>query len=161
MADQRIFNPEVYQQAAQEHMTATQRLQEAKEYVAAFYLAGLAVECLLHAYHYRRDPAAQLDTSHDLRRLADQSGFHAVVPENKKEEIDAAMADVWSRWRNTHRYRSKDALRKYLTAARLYRHAGNKPVKGDLVAFNCGVIVEAMMKVVALGVALWKTSKAG
>jgi HEPN domain-containing protein len=61
------FNEEVYLTPASEHITAAFELLEAERYALAYYVAGLAVECVFRAYATM--VGAEHDDKHDLRRL--------------------------------------------------------------------------------------------
>ncbi len=136
----------IYWEAAQEHKTLAVELHEARRYVMAHYVAGLAVECLLRAYRYRFDPA--FDARHDLKALYAASRFGNVVPPEDEESIGEAFTEVVRRWSTNHRYRSEQALRDYLHQARLGH-------KGKFVRESSRRIVSAAIKIVEQGVRHW------
>ena len=73
---------EIYYEAAKEHKALAQELHEAGRYVMAHYLAGLAVECILRAYHYRLSPV--FSGRHNLQTLYWDAQFDDVVPLNEQ-----------------------------------------------------------------------------
>ena len=75
---------QIYLEAAQEHKTLAFELHEARRYVMAHYVAGLAVECILRAYRYRFDPV--FDSRHDLQALYSASRFGNIVRPRRKKE---------------------------------------------------------------------------
>jgi hypothetical protein len=56
-----------------EHAGALPLLVEQEFQVLSHYVAGLSVECMLHAYKFRTDP--HQDQRHDLMLLAKDSRF--------------------------------------------------------------------------------------
>lgn len=112
----------------------------------AHYVAGLAVECILRAYRYRIDPA--FTARHDLRALYAESRFGERLAPEDAQRILAALAEVITRWSNSHRYRSEAALREYL------RRAGLNG-KGKFVKESSRRIVNAALMLVDQGALRW------
>ena len=137
---------ETYKEAAKEHKSLAQEMHEQGRYVMAHYLAGLAVECLLRAYHYRLSPV--FSGRHDLQALYRDAQFDAVVPPVDKEKVNAALTEIVRRWSNSHRYRSEEALRLFLWRANLGR-------KGKFVRESSRRIVNAAIVIVEIGVLKW------
>ena len=106
---------EIYRDAAQEHIVLAKELHDSGRYVMAHYLAGLAAECMLRAYHYRLNPV--FSGRHDLQLLYREAQFDAIVPPDEKEKVNAALTEIARRWSNSHRYRSEEALRLFLRRA--------------------------------------------
>ena len=135
------------------------------DYALAMYCAGLAVECMLRAFRWRKD--ASFDGRHDLEDLLKASDLLA-VNENEmrrrgqsQESIDevaltlrAAMNEVVVLWHNNLRFASEESLRAFLK--RIGRLRG---VKGDAVRKNANDLLNAAQTVVDRGVALWTLSK--
>ena len=120
------FRAEVYKAAALEHAEDARVLFSARRYALAHYVAGLSVECLFLAYKARLDPHASLRRDHNLRELAREGGIYSLVPSSQQAQIGSALGVVLLRWRNNHRYRSEEALRRFLKESGLDRR-----VKGD------------------------------
>ncbi len=137
---------EVYKEAAKEQKALAQEMHEQGRYVMAHYLAGLAVECLLRAYHYCLNPV--FSGRHDLQALYRDAQFDAVVSPEDKRKVNAAMTEIVRRWSNCHRYRSEEALRLFLRRANLGR-------KGKFVRESSRRIVNAAIVIAEIGVLKW------
>jgi HEPN domain-containing protein len=147
------FNAEVYRRAALERIEAANSLYEQQSYVLAYYIAGVAVECMLLAY--LRKSGQRRDDRHDLRQLVERSGFlNAFSDQDTKDALTADLSEVVLRWSNSHRYRSLDALRKYLNRRPELFEGGR--VK-DVVKYQSGIIVDAANRIVGAGVRRWKS----
>lgn len=139
---------EMYRAAAKEHMDDARLLYRSDRYALSLYVAGLAVECTLRAYRVRRDP--QFDARHDLRDLHKLAAFNLVIPEKRSREVNAAMSEIVTLWRNDHRYHSNESLRQDLKKRRL---VGG--IKGDPLKTLCARAVDAAITVVTSGEAQW------
>src|SRR3954466_9232425 len=98
------FDADVYLAAAKERIAEAAELYDGRRYVLCHYVSGLAVECLLRAYRFRKNP--EFDSRHDLFALYDASGMADQIPESEAFAVNAALAEVVRRWANDHRYRS-------------------------------------------------------
>lgn len=143
------FTPEVYKAAALEHAGAVQGLYDDRQYTLAIFVAGLAVESMFRAYRMR--VSAELDARHDLYELARISKFADRIPEASHESYAANLGIVATRWSNSHRYRSEEAIRKYLKRAKL-----DRAIKGDPLKENARLVVNAAIELVTLGAQRWK-----
>jgi hypothetical protein len=145
------FNAEVYFAAAQERTKEIEDLYKARRYVLAHYVAGVAVECILRAYRFRRNP--QFDARHDLYLLLHSSGMiHALRPD-EIYAANSALASVSFRWANDFRYRSEADLRKHLK-----RIGADRGIKGNVLKENARRTMEAASSFVRIGVKAWKRS---
>jgi HEPN domain-containing protein len=152
------FNEEVYLLAAQEHIFSLNRLMDdPKQYVLAYYVSGLAVECLFRAY--MTVVGAEHDAKHDLRKLAENARFVESMPEDQQDDVRAALGEVITRWRNNHRYRSESALRQFLKEEGLFKLPGGRSLRGDIVKHNVVTITESATLIVTVGAARWKVLK--
>lgn len=147
------IDAEVYRRAALERIATAEQLLEAQDYVMASYLAGLGVECMLRAYRLRID--ASFEGRHDLRALAEESGFIARVPAQHQLEIATALHEVALRWSNSHRFRSIDALRRFCVRAGLHGLPAGRTVR-DVVRHNAVQVVAEARKIVDIGERLWR-----
>jgi HEPN domain-containing protein len=145
------FNAEVYLAAARERTEEVDELYRARRYVLAHYLAGVAVECILRAYRYRRDP--EFDARHDLYRLLHSSGMIQALRPDEIYAANAALASVNFRWANDFRYRSEADLRKHLK-----RIGADRGIKGNVLKENARRSMEAASSFVRIGVKAWKRS---
>jgi HEPN domain-containing protein len=137
---------EVYREAAKEHRDLSLELHEARRYVMSHYLAGLAVECILRAYHYRL--SSVFSGRHDLQTLYRDAQFAILVLPDDEERVTSALTEVVRRWSNSHRFRSEQALRLYLRRSGLGR-------TGTFVRESSRRIVDAAIVIVDLGVLKW------
>ena len=142
------FNADDYRIAAEEHITAANQLYGLKRWALAHYVAGLAVECMFRAYRCRVN--AQFDERHNLGDLARASGFLDNIPSKRVEIISAALSEVVTRWRNDHRFRGEESLRRFLVDRKLYLK-----IKGDFVKESSRRIVNAATELVNLGAMQW------
>src|SRR5215831_2337061 len=104
------FTGEEYYRAATERMRQAREIHDsAKNYALAIYCGGLAVECILRAYRWRKAPS--FEGRHDLKELFDASGFLRTSKERARkqrmpaEEIERsatairqAMGEVAALW---------------------------------------------------------------
>jgi len=142
------FTAEVYRRAAIEHIGILQTLYDSENYVLASYVAGIAVECIFRGYRMRS--TSDVSARHDLYELARESKFVDRVHERLFAKYASDLVIVATRWNNSHRYRSEEALRKYLKRAHLDRR-----VKGDFLKENVRKMVNAANDLVTLGDRLW------
>ncbi|HWE02023.1 MAG TPA: hypothetical protein VG326_06395 [Tepidisphaeraceae bacterium] len=147
------FTPEMYRQAATEHMGSLQSLYDNEEFVLAAYVSGLAVECLFRAYRSRIGP--EFESRHDLYELSKEAKFADVVPAKSLAKYESNLGVVATRWSNSHRYRTEDALRRLLK-----RRQFDRRIKGDFLKENVRLMVSASSDIVTLGAHVW-TSKYG
>lgn len=138
-----------YLQAAQEHTAALPILYSNGDYGLTIYVSGLAAECLFRAFRSRRGMPFRSD--HPLISLAQEAGFPELAPANHRERFDAALTDVVLRWRNSHRYRSNEAMRRYLKSSKL-----DRGIKGDFVKENARLISSSTIELINLGVSRWR-----
>ena len=135
------FEPRQYDRAALERIRQANDLYRRESLVnhhtVAFYVAGLAVECMLRAFLTRK--SREFDGRHDLNVLFTSSGiidFNPVVGELTelsdellvafKKELGSAIATVNRSWGNNLRYASESRLRSHFHDQSLERG-----IKGD------------------------------
>jgi HEPN domain-containing protein len=159
---ERMERAEEYMAAAREHYDALAALpDEPSRYPIAYYLAGLAVECLFRAYVEL--VGGQHDPNHDLRRLAESGRFLDFMPPDAEESLAAEIGNVRARWLNNHRYRSLAALKRFLNESRLYRLTGNRSIRGNsdrVVRHNWEILREGAQRLLTIGIKRWELSKA-
>lgn len=158
---EQIERAEEYMAAAREHFAALKDLpDEPGHYPLAYYLAGLAVECLFRAY--TELVGGQHDPTHDLRRNAESGRFLELMPEGERDAVRADIGEVRTRWLNNHRYRSLASLKRFLNHSGLYRLEGARSVKGDqdrVVRHNWEILQEAALRLLTKGIQRWQPSK--
>jgi HEPN domain-containing protein len=145
------FNADIYFAAAQERLADARELYRTRHYGLTHYISGVAVECVLRAYRFRRNP--EFESRHDLYNLYHGSVLKAVLNIDETYKTYAALLAVHSRWANDFRYRSDAALRRHLK-----RIGADRGIKGDFLKENARRIVEAAAEVVKIGGRAWKRS---
>jgi hypothetical protein len=143
------FSAEVYRAAASEHLPAATELYERGRYVLASYAAGLAVESILRAYQFRRDP--KFDARHDLTLLYRSSKFEVILPQSQAYEYGELLGGVVARWNNSHRFRSRDAYARWLKRLKL-----DRGIKGDYVKENTRRLLHGATQLVTVGLKKWQ-----
>ncbi len=159
------FRDKEYFQAAAERMRQARGLySEGRSYALAMYCAGLAVECMLRAYRWRKEPF--FEGRHALLKLLKDSGFLALSDQAMREkgynevevirlsaQLRAAASDVATLWNNNLRFASEARLKAFIVS--INRHLGKK---GDPCKANALDLVNAAQKIIDRGVLLWKPS---
>ena len=158
------FSTEHYYRAACERMIDARELHKRARYGFCLYASGLAVESMLRAFRWKRDPL--FDARHDLDRLFKDSGILQLNEEKLRSrgladeivrrtitEFLAAKEDVTRYWSNDFRFGSESQIRGYLVALQLYRGK-----RGDLLKVSASTILTAAQIMVDTGVML-RTSK--
>jgi hypothetical protein len=158
---ERIARAEEYIAAAREHYAALAHMtEEPNHYPMAFYLAGLAVECLFRGYVELVGGAH--DANHDLRVHAESGRFLNLMPEQEREDLRADIGDVRTRWLNNHRYRSLSSLRRFLNDNKLYLLGNGRSLQGgsqQVVRYNWDILNEAAQRLLLIGIRRWEISK--
>ena len=137
-----------YLAAARDVAASLPSAYENGDYAVTIYLAGLSVECVLRAYRDKKGLAFRSD--HALLELANESGFPTLLIGDERAEFDAAFALLVKGWRNSHRFRSKEAMRRYLKGQRL-----DRTIKGDFLKEVARRMSSAAVGVVHMGVKRW------
>ena len=160
------FDANDYYRAALERMRQARLLyQSGDSFAMAMYVAGLAVECILRAFRWRKD--ATFDGRHDLLRLFKESGILRLDEELLESKgVDpiqlrttvvafrAAMNTVVLLWANDYRFASERQLR-----GRLINMGLHEGKKGDPLKANALSLLNAAQKIVDEGVVLWTSKK--
>jgi len=142
-------------EAADYFAAANERLDEAKllfekaHYALALYVAGVAVESLLRAYTFRLEP--KLEAAHNLELLLETSNLRFLVTAVESQQLFAAIADLYRRWRNDLRYTSNNRLRRRLKKQKL-----DRGIRGDFLKENCRIAIEKASTILKVGVSKWK-----
>jgi hypothetical protein len=142
-----------YYTAARERIREARFLHENRYYTLAMYISGLAVECMLRAFRLLNDPT--FDERHDLWLLWKSTELANVHGRFYLAKIQTMLNVVVKLWNNDYRFRSETELRAYL------KKSGNsRGIKGDILKFNSGEILQASAEIIRLGAGLWISSKA-
>ena len=138
-----------YAEAAHERLSNARLLYEATQYSFALYAAGVAVESLLRAFIVRREP--RFDAAHDLPLLLKTSNLRFLATPSEYQQIGAALADLFGRWRNDLRYTTNNRLRRHLK-----RKKFDRGIRGDFVKENCRIAIEMAATIINIGAPKWK-----
>src|SRR4051812_45327564 len=120
------FEAKEYYQASLERMKEARTIYSTgKSYALAMYCGGLAVECLLRAFRWKKDRS--FEGRHDLGELFKASGFLKIDDEYLRDRgasevairksgatLHAALNLVASLWHNNLRFASEARLKKHL-----------------------------------------------
>ena len=160
------FTAEEYYRAAVERMRQARTIHNSGEnYALAMYVSGLAVECILRAFRWRKDRS--FEGRHDLEDLLKSSELLTISDErsvkrgtsddDKREsskELRAAVSEVVALWHNNLRFASETSLRAFLRAkGRLHG------VKGDVLKKNSADLLNSAQVIIDRGVVLWLSKK--
>lgn len=138
-----------YHQAALDDSASLGPLYERCNYALTVYVSGLAVECLFRVFREKKGLPFRSD--HSLAELAEEAGSpNCLVGEDHRRFL-IALGDLVLRWRNSHRFRSHEALRRFLKGLELDRR-----IKGDFVKENSRVASSAALEIVRIGVQKWE-----
>ena len=138
-----------YLAAAEDLLAAIPALYIHGNHALLIYTSGLSVECMLRAYRMRKGLPFRSD--HALGPIAEEAGLPDLLPETDRERYDAALATLIVGWRNLHRFRSKEAMRRFLKGLKL-----DRGIQGDFVKENARRISSAAYDLVGLGVQRWQ-----
>lgn len=161
----KVLDTEYYQSGIERMRQARELHLAGRNYALAMYTGGLAVECILRAYRWGKEPS--FDGRHDLDNLLTASDLYNINEEVLRsrntpfEEIQAlafgvkaAMSELTILWHNNLRFVSEAGLRPYL------RQVGRlQGIKGDPLKKNSSDLINAAQTVVNRGVALWTLRK--
>jgi HEPN domain-containing protein len=160
------FRAEDYYRAGVERMRQARAIYKAGEsYALAMYCGGLAVECILRAFRWRKDRS--FDGRHDLEDLLKASELLSINQERMRRQgvaedeilkqasaLRTAMSEVVVLWHNNLRFASEGRLRAYLR--QIDRLQG---IKGNALKKNALDLLNAAQTIVDQGVALWTFEK--
>ena len=155
-------------QADQYYEVSLQRMRQAKKvyhegdsYALAMYLAGLAVESMLRAFRWIKDPS--FEGRHDLSDLLKASklfeidsdymrlkGAKEEAIQRSRRNIRIAMNDIVLLWQNNLRFASESTLKAHLIKLRKVQG-----IKGDPLKKNALDLIEAAQTVVDRGNMRW------
>ena len=146
------ISSEHYFKASQDRIKEARKLHNSGNYVGSIYLSGVSVECMLRAYV--QGNMDDFYSRHDLIRLLRTSGISEIITISQRRNIDAALGNIWSRWKNNYRYASEELIRAELKKLKL-----DRGIKGDWLKFNSMTVLNSALIVISIGVKKWKTLK--
>ena len=137
-----------YFAAAADHVEALPAIYNQGHYALAIYAAGVAVECLFRAFRERKGLPFRSD--HPLSELALEAGFPDILPSRHRPRFHAALGGVSVRWRNSHRFRSNDAMRRFVKGLKL-----DRGIRGDFFKENARQASSSAVELINLGAKQW------
>lgn len=143
------LEPEDYLDAAKDLVAALPEAHANGDFSLVAYVSGLSAECLFRAYSEKSGLPFRSD--HVLVELARDAGFPDRLPEQQVQSYNGAMTYLSLRWRNNHRYRSVEALRRFLKGLKF-----DRGIKGDYVKENARRMLSSATTIVKLGADLWQ-----
>jgi hypothetical protein len=152
-----LTRPEHYYDAAQERLGTATALFKAKDFVAAAYVAGVAVECMLRAFWRPDEP---FDARHDVGQLA-RGGFNDRLGNQAARRAGAALSEVRARWQNDLRYYPSSLYDAYIRDInkRYSAYRFGKVEDRDRAEANTRRLLDQCSVVVQLGVVKWTNSE--
>lgn len=145
------FTAEVYLDAARERIRMADTLYCEHDYVPCTYVAGVAGECLLRAYRFRR--VRGFSGRHDLAVLFGESGMVDVLSPSEAYEAHSELGLVAQRWVNYFRYRSLRSFRRHLKDLGL-----DRGIRGDFAKENARIALTSATRFLEIGVRRWPRS---
>jgi HEPN domain-containing protein len=159
------FIADHYYRAALERIEDARLLYSNERFALSMYVSGLAVECLLRAFYWRRNPS--FDARHDLLRLFKESGImEAEQHRLERRDLDLAvvrqaMVDLFGArdtlirlWSNNYRFAAEAQLRARLRALGEPQTKRGNPVKPSALA-----LYNAAKRMINKGTVLWTSVK--
>jgi hypothetical protein len=152
-----LTRPEHYYEAARERLATATALFKVKDFVAAAYLAGVAVECMLRAFWRPDEP---FDARHDVAQLA-RGGFNDRLGNQAAPRAGAALSEVRARWQNDLRYYSETLYDAYIRDInrRYSAYRFGKIEDRDRVEANTRRLLGQCAVIVEMGVVKWTSSE--
>ena len=160
------FTGDEYYRSAVDRMRQARGLHDSDtSYALAMYVSGLAVECMLRAFRWRKDRS--FEGRHDLEDLLKSSELLTInekrsrnndISEDEKRRssraLRASMSEVVALWHNNLRYAPESSVRAFLRSkGRLHG------TKGNAVKKNSADLLSAAQMVIDRGVVLWISKK--
>lgn len=137
-----------YKLAARERIGEAFQLMRADRYVVSMYLAGLAAECTLRAYH-RED--APFDERHDVRELLKACDTDR-LGEAGRTRLRAPIQTIHLLWLNSLRFAHDAMTRNRLHVMQLDR---GFPRNADPLKNRCTELWDACSEIVTVGEERW------
>jgi hypothetical protein len=139
-----------YVQAARERMTQASLLRRSEHYALAMYVAGVAAESMLRAYHLSDE---EFDEKHDISQLYKRCDFGKLGDEATKR-LRGPVETVHLLWQNRFRFFCEDRLRAHIKA--LGQHQRGVYRGADFLKVRCKDLEDACVSVVTIGVERWQ-----
>jgi hypothetical protein len=155
------FIAEQYFHAAVERIEDARVLYVGERYSLSIFTSGLAVECLLRAFHWRINPV--FDARHDIARLfktcgfadaerlrLDRRGVEVVKNQSALAEMFGARDTIVRYWSNDYRFMAESQLR-----AKLRVLGATQSKRGNQVKPCALAVYNAAKLLIDRGAVLW------
>jgi len=140
--------PNEYRLAALERIGDADGARRQERFGVAMYLAGVAAECMLRAYHHEDRP---FDERHDLVLLFKDCDLER-LGDDARTRLRGPIQTIHMLWRNDFRFAHEEMLRLHFRRTGLDRdvHRDANPVK-----VKCIALYNACHTVVSMGELRW------
>lgn len=146
------LSPIEYFAAAQDHARALPAIYATGHYALTIYVSGVAAECMFRAF--RAVKGLPFRSDHALKSLSDEADFPSLVPTGSRPRFDTALGELIVVWRNSHRFRSNDAMRRFLKRLKL-----DRGVRGDFLKENARRVSSSAIELMGLGARRWRNRR--
>ncbi len=143
-----LWNPDGYRLAALNRIGAADLLRRDGNYVLSMYIAGVAAECMLRAWHRTDLP---FDQRHDLGRLFGACDLNR-LGDSARRRLRTPLQTIHSLWLNGYRYAHDEQVRSHLHEFGLDRDVHRK---ADKLKVKCFQLFDACSEVVTVGEGRW------
>ncbi len=146
----RPVHPNDYYEAAMERMAQAGQLHRSKQYSIAMYVAGVAVECMLRAFHPinrgfdERHNIESMFNACDLDKLGDRASVRMRAP----------IQTVHLLWQNRYRFFSESRLRAHIQAIKQDKRGVFQGA--DFLKVRCQELHDASNTIITVGVERWQ-----
>jgi hypothetical protein len=143
-----IWTRDDYKQAAIDRIGEAYAIRRVGRHVLAMFIAGLAAECMLRAWHHLD---RRFDERHDLVRLFGACDLEC-LGDSAVRRLRPSVQIIHLLWRNSYRYAREMQVRNLLRELRLDRDVHRN---ADKLKVKCGHLLDACSEVVTVGADLW------
>jgi hypothetical protein len=143
-----IWTPDSYRLAALNRLGAADSLRRAGNYSLGMYVAGVAAECMLRAWHH---PDLPFDERHDVVRLFGACDLDR-LGDSARRRLRTPLQTIHVLWLNGYRYAHDEQVRSHLHELGLDRDVHRR---ADSLKVKCNELYDACAEVVTVGVARW------
>jgi hypothetical protein len=141
-----------YFDVARERATEATLLHREARFPLSMYVAGVAAESMLRAFHV---DGATFDDRHDVAALLRAADLPEMTNEARRR-LHENVVVVRIYWRNVFRFASEDVLRAYLRSIDLDDRAGGVGRGSDFLKVRSRELLDAALSIVELGGKKWK-----
>jgi hypothetical protein len=138
-----------YFEASRERMNQAGQLYRSQQYSIAMYLAGVAVECMLRAFHFDRE----FNDRHNIELMfgaCDSEKLGAAA----KVKMRGPIQTVHLLWQNRYRFFSESRLRAHIQAIGQDKRGVFQGA--DFLKVRCRDLHDASNAIITVGVERWQ-----